>query len=420
VHRNPQRCNRNGARQIHNQRATDSAVSVAGLTGDEDFLRCGSHRRALDKQLGCLNGPEQLDKTLGIQLEGFEEGEPSSFTCDIPSGRQRNKENERRPSSKTNKRQQNKAMVNLTEQLQLFSNLKDTGKEQSNDNEEKSVGMFGPGAKEVAKNKKARKKARRKANKRARKANKNVRKANKKAHRAEGRGSKKAMPNGELICEIWFRHTKKKAAQAMSIMHITQIVSAFYEKEFVYERDYDGNGIVHWVGTMYGEEEWKNPSERGLINVESSKWANGSVEAMVANKACNAYSASASINRRVNRKTHREHSWASVEFVGGVMVRPTKYTLSHRTGSASHYLRSWVFEGSCDGVEGSRDGVKWTLIREHLNDESLNGAGESHSWDTINVDGCFNRFRVRMTGQNSWGNFSLNAHALEIYGFVRR
>ena len=43
-------------------------------------------------------------------------------------------------------------------------------------------------------------------------------------------------------------------------------------KLFEYEEDYDQNGILWWLGTMHGkEEEWKNPAERGLIKLSSSR-----------------------------------------------------------------------------------------------------------------------------------------------------
>jgi len=172
------------------------------------------------------------------------------------------------------------------------------------------------------------------------------------------------------------------------------------EKEFVYRRDYDGNGVVYWVGTKYGTTKWKNPSKRGLIKVDSSEWLKGSVDAMVAKEACHSYS------------DFSVGAWASIEFVDGVTVKPTKYTLSHCTYFFGGYLRSWAFEGS-------EDGAQWTVIREHSNDGSLSGAGQSHSWDTPNADGYFSRFRVRMTGKSLSGEWRLSAHALEIYGFVR-
>jgi len=198
--------------------------------------------------------------------------------------------------------------------------------------------------------------------------------------------------------ECWFREFMEKEP----VDDITQIIRAYYQKEFVYESDYDGNGVVYWVGTKYGtEKEWKNPSKRGLIRVDSVGWYGGSVEDMVAKEACD----SCSLNR--------VYAWASVEFVDGLTMRPTKYTLSQCLDEDDYTcLRSWVFEGSNDGEE-------WTVIREHSWDTSFRRAGQSHSWDTPNADEYFSRFRVRMTGEDSDGEWILSAHALEIYGFVR-
>ena len=200
-----------------------------------------------------------------------------------------------------------------------------------------------------------------------------------------------------MVWENWFRVAMKHDA----IESITQLIRAFYgsEREFVYERDYDGKGVVYWVGTKYGtEKEWENPSKRGLITVDSSGWGFGSAEDMVAKEAC--WSCS----------KYSEGAWASIEFVDGLMVKPTKYTLSHSTMD-DYPFRSWAFEGS-------RDGEHWTVIREHYNDCSLKRKGQSHSWDTPNVDEYFNRFRVRMTGMDSSGDWMLCAHALELYRFV--
>merc|ERR1711994_635456 len=110
----------------------------------------------------------------------------------------------------------------------------------------------------------------------------------------------------------------------------------------------------------------------------------GSVDAMVANEACDSCS------------DWTQGAWASIEFVDGVTVKPTKYTLSHYTAYGGYCLRSWAFEGS-------EDGAQWTVIKEHSNDESLKRRGQSHSWDTPNADGYFSRFRVRMTGEDSYG-----------------
>ena len=88
-----------------------------------------------------------------------------------------------------------------------------------------------------------------------------------------------------IVWECWFRDIMNDAA--MSLQNITQIICAYYDsdKEFVYEGDYDGNGIVYWIGTHFGEQGWVNPAQRGLIRVDSSGWSRGSAEDMVGNKA---------------------------------------------------------------------------------------------------------------------------------------
>ena len=182
------------------------------------------------------------------------------------------------------------------------------------------------------------------------------------------------------------------------------------------EHDYDGNGIIYWIGTKYGEaEEWRNPTahhtkggrQRRLINVESSEIRTVAPEYIVQNETC--------VNVCV---VACEGAWASIEFVDDIMVKPTKYTLSHSMRWTGMFLPSWKFEGS-------RDGKQWTLIKEHSKKE-LEGRSDaetqSNSWSTPNLHEYFNRFRVR-AGMNSNGEFYgcqyLMGHALEIYGFVQ-
>merc|ERR1712013_226250 len=104
-------------------------------------------------------------------------------------------------------------------------------------------------------------------------------------------------------------------------------------------------------------------------------------------------------------------AWASIEFTDDVMVRPTHYTLSHYAYTGS-YLRSWTFEGRRDGEQ------HWTLIKMHTNDQAFQYQGQSHTWSTPNNKQYFNQFRIHMIGLNSFGDWRLMAHALEIYGFV--
>merc|ERR1712096_345619 len=208
-----------------------------------------------------------------------------------------------------------------------------------------------------------------------------------------------------MVCEFWFKNTIDGDSM-LCIKNITQIICAFYDGSFLHIHDYDGNGIVFWAGTNYGEEKWMNPARRGLIRVNSSGWYTGDVRDMVANTARFSYAAS------------KEGAWASIAFQNNVMVKPTAYTLAHTRKRASSYLNSWDFEGSSDGVQ-------WTLIKRHSGEwECWNPATErtpsqvrwrSHTWITSGVDTFFNRFRVRMTGKNSNNTWFMMAHALEIY-----
>ena len=209
-----------------------------------------------------------------------------------------------------------------------------------------------------------------------------------------------ARQEATFVWECWFRDCTNGAA--MSIHNLTQIICAYYDldKEFVYECDYDGNGIVFWVGTHYGEQEWVNPALRGLIRVNSSGWSSyGSVDDIVGNKACNSFSA------------ENEGAWLSIEFIDDVMVKPTGYTLAHARSHTLYALRDWVLEGSVDGNQ-------WKIIKQHISDRAFE-THQSHTWSALNVDAYFNRFRVRMTKANLSGWWRLMTHALEIYGFVR-
>merc|ERR1711971_1451887 len=78
-----------------------------------------------------------------------------------------------------------------------------------------------------------------------------------------------------IVSEVWFRDTMKKAAHTMSTENITQIICAFHglDFEFVYESEYDINGIVYWVAKHDGEKQWVSPAKRGSIRVVSTGYS---------------------------------------------------------------------------------------------------------------------------------------------------
>ena len=124
---------------------------------------------------------------------------------------------------------------------------------------------------------------------------------------------------------------------------------------------------------------------------------------------------------------------------GDAGIFPTAYTLKHGNAGTQYSLRSWVLEA---GRGGSDAAVDWVLLSEHTNDISLDGGFAHHTWPlaghlldagyagcgqhvfasdaaTLDPDGRYIRFRVRMTGPNSWGEgiHSLCCAGFELFGY---
>jgi hypothetical protein len=75
-------------------------------------------------------------------------------------------------------------------------------------------------------------------------------------------------------------------------------------------------------------------------------------------------------------------------------------------------LRTWDFQGSVDGQT-------WTLLRRHVNDDSLNDLFATHSWSISpqNTGGkAFRMFRILQTGHNSSNHNFLVLSGIELYG----
>lgn len=106
------------------------------------------------------------------------------------------------------------------------------------------------------------------------------------------------------------------------------------------------------------------------------------------------------------------HSETSDRFTRSrcVFLRLLQVKLSSLTST------TFVIGDGC--AQGSNDGIAWTLLYEHLNDTSLNRAGETHTWALQNASykTGFRMFRVRMTAPNSNGHLYLALSGFEIYG----
>eukprot|EP01083_Nonionella_stella_P191782 709582_1 len=192
---------------------------------------------------------------------------------------------------------------------------------------------------------------------------------------------------------------KKSSAQMVSEK------SDFKEKsEFSHDYPMDTNGILYYLGTDCGRSEWKNPHDRYSVTVTCRSLMKDSKNA------------SAIVGRESVRCVSKpeDNQWFQVDFHKRE-IRPRHYTLRHYQSWDTEdiaALRNWRFEGWANG--------KWSLLREHTDDQSLNKKGMSYTWTLEPAPTAFySKFRVAMTGKNSNGHMYLSLSGFELYGTMR-
>ena len=85
---------------------------------------------------------------------------------------------------------------------------------------------------------------------------------------------------------------------------------------FAYGSDFDGAGIVHWLGTKKGNSSWKNPARIGQLEVKFSSLAADSEPAY--------WATGDRIVRCVSEP--KANQWLMFDFLG-VKIIPTHYTV---------------------------------------------------------------------------------------------
>jgi len=175
---------------------------------------------------------------------------------------------------------------------------------------------------------------------------------------------------------------------------------------FRYQHDMDTNGLFHYLGTRGRTAPWSNPCTQRLVNITCSALATNPPSA-----PC-----SALVNRELVRcvSQAKPDMWFMIDLLN-VAFHCTHYTLQHYASFDVEALRSWRFEAS-------QDGNTWDALREHSNDQSLQKAGQTHTWpvmDTPQTQGkCYRLFRIWQTGLNSNNNHYLALSGVELYGWM--
>ncbi|RWS30867.1 E3 ubiquitin-protein ligase HECTD1-like isoform X10 [Leptotrombidium deliense] len=178
-------------------------------------------------------------------------------------------------------------------------------------------------------------------------------------------------------------------------------------KHFTHQRDFDENGLIHWIGTNGKTvSEWVNPASVGLVVVTSSEGRSlpyGRLEDILSRD-------SSALNCHTNDD---KRAWFAVDL--GVWIIPYCYTLRHARGYGRSALRNWLFQVS-------KDGVNWTTFYTHSDDCSLNEPGSTSSWPLNpppDEKQGWRHIRLQQTGKNASGQTHyLSVSGFEIYGTV--
>ena len=157
------------------------------------------------------------------------------------------------------------------------------------------------------------------------------------------------------------------------------------------------DGIIAWLTRECGG----NVHREGVVKVTASRRGGGQPENVV-DFGSNSHICT----------TNSPNSWIRYDFVGW-RVTPTSYSItSYGDGPGYDHPRSWVFEVSNDGSEGS-----WDVVDSRENNKELNAKLVTRTFAiSAPPSGSFRFVRLRQTGKNHAGNDFLEISALELFG----
>ena len=205
----------------------------------------------------------------------------------------------------------------------------------------------------------------------------------------------------KMVAKQWYDFDRS------SFAFVKKLKTANTRVRFTYERDFDTNGVIYWIGTNGGTApDWINPAHVGLVMVTSSEGKNlpyGRLEDILNRD-------SSALNCHTNDD---KKAWFAIDL--GLWLIPTCYTLRHARGYGRSALRNWLFQVS-------KDGINWSTLYTHNDDCALNEPGSTATWNLpVNSDEKqgWRHIRVQQTGKNaSAQTHYLSLSGFEIYGTV--
>lgn len=184
------------------------------------------------------------------------------------------------------------------------------------------------------------------------------------------------------------------------------------EHEFVYNSDFDTNGLIYYIGSNSSTKEWTNPAVDGGMVCTRGSMGVGNMDLSTDKQGV----ASDLLSREgVDSWTmDYDESWWQVDLGNGRAIRPSHYTLRHGSCVGLNCIRHWRLEGSVNGKPQS-----WVEVQSHLADVRLNEGYSTNTWKIthLNPDSLpFRFFRIVQTNKNSSNSGILALSGLELYG----
>jgi hypothetical protein len=169
---------------------------------------------------------------------------------------------------------------------------------------------------------------------------------------------------------------------------------------------FDGAGVLHHIATEGGTSAYVNPHQAGRVVASRSSSRQGSDAGFVAGRVfC--------VGTRKDCYTEDEpNSWMAVDLGAGRRLIVNHYALRHGAGGR-FVLSNWE-------LQGSEDGLTWTTLRRHDDENSTMqqvGYRVEH-WQVDGVTAPYRHFRVRQHGLNGDGVNILYCGGIELYGLL--
>lgn len=180
-----------------------------------------------------------------------------------------------------------------------------------------------------------------------------------------------------------------------------------FSRKFTYNSDFDENGVLYWLGTNEGKDEYSNPVDIGKLEIELSHPKLFSPEMKKSDV----------IDRKANQSTYWGGStpqWFKIDLGSEHRLLAEHYTLRHGYQHANSFIQNWC-------LQGSNDEEDWVTLHEGDNTPFTCGF-DTKSFAVKDGVEHFRYFRVMQRGNYSMGQGKTGGSAyiciagFEIYG----